>query len=102
MQSTGQTSTQAVSFVSIQGSVMMNGMLASLRNMRNGVCPAIQFRQPGPDRSAFRTRTGELYRETSRRQPSPARGPADGREARNYYRTSVFPRARNIIGVGVI
>src|SRR6202163_2718539 len=27
MQSTGQTSTQAVSFVSIQGSVMMNGIL---------------------------------------------------------------------------
>jgi hypothetical protein len=27
MQSTGHTSTQAVSFVSIQGSVMMNGML---------------------------------------------------------------------------
>src|SRR5262245_2986649 len=31
MQSTGQTSTQAVSLVSMQGSVMMKGMLASLR-----------------------------------------------------------------------
>src|SRR5262245_5434433 len=31
MQSTGQTSTQAVSFVSMHGSVMMNGMLACLR-----------------------------------------------------------------------
>src|SRR4030095_5487123 len=69
MQSTGQTSTQAVSFVSIQGSVMMNGMLASLRNVRDGVsCPATQFPGGGPDRSAFRTRTGELYRETARGQ----------------------------------
>src|SRR5262249_36255621 len=31
MQSTGQTSTQAVSLVSMQGSVMMKGMLARLR-----------------------------------------------------------------------
>src|SRR5215211_266957 len=34
MQSTGQTSTQAVSLVSIQGSVMMKGMLANLRRVR--------------------------------------------------------------------
>src|SRR6266550_6121243 len=33
MQSTGHTSTQAVSFVSMHGSVMMNGMLASLRRV---------------------------------------------------------------------
>src|SRR4051812_5934262 len=31
MQSTGHTSTQAVSFVSIQGSVMMNGIAVGLR-----------------------------------------------------------------------
>jgi hypothetical protein len=30
MQSTGQTSTQAVSFVPMHGSVMMNGMAVSL------------------------------------------------------------------------
>src|SRR5216684_3883916 len=34
MQSTGHTSTQAVSLVSIHGSVMMNGMLACLRLSR--------------------------------------------------------------------
>src|SRR6266545_3885090 len=45
MQSTGQTSTQAVSFVSMQGSVMMNGMLASLRKVRDGTwCPAVRLR----------------------------------------------------------
>src|SRR5436189_302111 len=49
MQSTGQTSTQAVSFVSIQGSVIINGMLASLRNVRDGVsCPAIPVPGGGP------------------------------------------------------
>src|SRR2546428_7199313 len=36
MQSTGQTSTHAVSFVSIQGSVIMNGIVAFLRlSVRN-------------------------------------------------------------------
>src|SRR4029450_7651383 len=66
MQSTGQTSTQAVSFVSIQGSVMMNGMLASLRNVRDCMCPAIQLRQPdqigrrsGPEPANY---TGETSR----------------------------------------
>src|ERR671935_2005842 len=34
MQSTGQTSTQAVSLVPMQGSVMMKGMLSSLRPFR--------------------------------------------------------------------
>src|SRR5438105_10891327 len=38
MQSTGQTSTQAVSLVSIHGSVMMKGMLACLRNLE--ICVA--------------------------------------------------------------
>src|SRR5262245_4907902 len=75
MQSTGQTSTQAVSFVSIQGSVMMNGMLANLRNVRDDMCVSgNSVPAAGPDRSAFRTRTGELYRETSRGQLRVAQG----------------------------
>src|SRR5262245_58697320 len=81
MQSTGQTSTQAVSFVSIQGSVMMNGMLASLRNVRDGVyVSGHSGPAAGPDRSAFWTRTGELYRETSRGQLRVAPGGVRTRE----------------------
>src|SRR5258705_10931222 len=38
IQSTGQTSTQAVSFVSMHGSVMMNGMLTSLL-LKPGIIP---------------------------------------------------------------
>src|SRR5262245_4591609 len=38
MQSTGHTSTQAVSLVSIHGSVMIKGMLASLRFGLYGSC----------------------------------------------------------------
>src|SRR5262245_57976376 len=75
MQSTGQTSTQAVSFVSIQGSVMMNGMLASLRNVRDDVCVRqIRCRQPdqigrrsGPEPANY---TGQR----TRRQPRVAQG----------------------------
>src|SRR5689334_16521223 len=48
MQSTGHTSTQAVSLVSIHGSVMIKGMLASLRFGLYGL-----FRWPAPHGGAF-------------------------------------------------
>src|SRR4029453_7492866 len=84
MQSTGQTSTQAVSFVSIQGSVMMNGMLASLRNVRD-VCSVRQFqflepdpigRPSGPEPGNY---TASLHR--GNRRP-PTAGGRMGRSAR--------------------
>src|SRR6266404_4723768 len=59
MQSTGQTSTHAVSLVSMQGSVMMKGMLGSLRNYDRsspagaGARSSVRFL---PDQ-----RIGELY-----------------------------------------
>src|SRR5215207_2375481 len=64
MQSTGQTSTQAVSLVSIQGSVMMKGMLANLRSL--GVRLQADAPLGGPIRAA--AQTDGLYLERPRWQ----------------------------------
>src|SRR5229473_1792617 len=59
MQSTGHTSTQAVSLVSIHGSVMMNGMLACLRCVSESVIPVVSG--VGPKRSAVQADGLYLY-----------------------------------------
>src|SRR5436190_20465361 len=54
MQSTGQTSTQAVSLVSIHGSVMMKGMLANLRFLE-------RVQVAGPEKRPPKAKAAKLY-----------------------------------------